>query len=71
MCYIKFYDSSEKKLVEWKQTVRGDFFFENQLLQQPDVVFDLESNGRKFSSLAPPGGEKKISFIFFTKLLHE
>ena len=58
-------------LVEWKQIVRGDFFFENKLLQQPDAVFDSESNGRNFSSLAPPGGEKKIIFIFFSKLRHE
>ena len=40
-------------------------FFENKLLLQSDVVFDSESNGRNFSSLAPPGGEKKIIFIFF------
>ena len=40
-------------------------FFENKLLLQSDVVFDSESNGRNFSSLAPPGGEKKIIFKFF------
>ena len=40
-------------------------FFENKLLIQSDVVFDSESNGRNFSSLAPPGGEKKIIFNFF------
>ena len=34
-------------------------FFEIKLLLQPDVVFDSESNGRNFSTLAPPGGEKK------------
>ena len=34
---------------------------------QSDVVFDSESNGRNFSSLAPPGGEKKIIFNFFSK----
>ena len=39
-------------------------FFEIKLLLQPDVVFDSESNGRNFSSLAPPGGEKKIIFNF-------
>ena len=39
-------------------------FFENKLLLQSDVVFDSESNGRNFSSLAPPGGEKKIIFNF-------
>ena len=40
-------------------------FFENKLLQQPDVVFDSESNGCNFSSLAPPGGEKNIfNFCF-------
>ena len=40
-------------------------FFEKKLLPQSDVVFDSESNGRNFSSLAPPGGEKKIIFNFF------
>ena len=50
-------------LVEWKQT--GVIFFEIKLLLQPDVVFDSESNGRNFSSLAPPGGEKQIIFHFF------
>ena len=40
-------------------------FFEIKLLLQPDVVFDSESNGRNFTSLAPPGGEKKIIFNFF------
>ena len=40
-------------------------FFDIKLLVQSDVVFDSESNGRNFSSLAPPGGEKKIIFIFF------
>ena len=44
-------------MVEWKKTVRGDFF-DIKLLPQPDVVFDSESNGYNFSSLAPPGGEK-------------
>ena len=45
--------------------MRGDFF-EIKLLLQPNVVFDFESNGRNFSSLAPPGGEKKIIFnVFF------
>ena len=39
-------------------------FFENELLLQSDVVFDSESNSFYFSSLAPPGGEKKY-FIFF------
>ena len=39
-------------------------FFEIKLLLQPDVVFDSESNGRNFSSLAPPGGEKNIIFNF-------
>ena len=39
-------------------------FFEIKLLIQPDVVFDSESNGRNLSSLAPPGGEKKIIFNF-------
>ena len=40
-------------------------FFENKLSLQPDVVFDSESNGGNFSSLAPPGGEKKIIFNFY------
>ena len=48
-------------------SVRGDFF-ENKLLLQPDVVFDLEPNGRNFSSLAPPGGEKKLFSIFIYKI---
>ena len=39
-------------------------FFENKLLLQSDVVFDSESNGCNFSSLASPGGEK-IIFNFF------
>ena len=47
-----------------KKTVKGDFF-ENKLLLQPDVVFDSESSGGNFSSLAPPGGEKKIIFNFY------
>ena len=45
----------------------GVIFFENKLLLQPDVVFDSESNGRNFSSSAPPGGEKKL-FRFFYKM---
>ena len=40
-------------------------FFEIKLLLQPDVVFDSESNGRNFSSLASPDGEKKNYFQFF------
>ena len=40
-------------------------FFEIKLLLQPDVVFDSESNGRNFSTLAPPGAEKKYFSIFF------
>ena len=42
-------------------------FFENKLLIQSDVVFDSESNGCNFSSLASPGGEKKIIFNFFSQ----
>ena len=42
----------------------GVIFFENNLLQQSEVVFDSESNGRNLSSLALPGGEKKIIFNF-------
>ena len=40
-------------------------FFENKLLQQPDAVFDSESNGGNLSSLALPDGEKKYNFHFF------
>ena len=55
-------------MVKWKQTHKGDFF-ENKLLLQLDVVFDSESMGRNFSSLAPPGGEKKKLFsTFFFKM---
>ena len=54
-------------MVELKVTVKSDFF-ENNLLLQSDVIFDSESNGRNFSSLAPPGGEKKIFSIFFYKM---
>ena len=43
----------------------GVIFFENNLLQQSEVVFDSESNGRNLSSLTPPGGDKKIIFNFF------
>ena len=50
-------------LVEWKVAVRDDFF-ENKLLLHSDVVFDSESNGCHLSSLASPGGEKKIIFNF-------
>ena len=38
------------------------------MLLQSDVVFDSDSNGRIFSSLAPPGGEKKFIFNFFFKM---
>ena len=40
-------------------------FFANKPLVQSDLVFDSESNDRNFSSLAPPGGEKKNIFNFF------
>ena len=36
-------------------------------LVQPDEVFNSESNGRYFDSLAPPDGEKKNIFTIFTK----
>ena len=39
--------------------------FESKLLLQPDVVFNSESNGRNFSSLAAPDCEKKNNFQFF------
>ena len=42
-------------------------FFEKNLLQQSDIIFDFESNGSNFSSLAQPGDEKKIIFHFFAK----
>ena len=48
-----------------------EWYNENKLLLQSDVVLDSESNVRNFSSLAPPGGEKKIIFNFFTKWRHE
>ena len=51
------------KLVEW-QTVRGDSF-ENNLLLQPDVVFNSESNGRNLGPLEPPCGEKKLFSLFY------
>ena len=56
-------------LVEWRVTVEGDFF-KNNLLLQPDVIFDSESNDCYFGSLAPPGGEKKKLIFFFTKWPH-
>ena len=46
-------------------------FFDIEKFLQSDVIFDSESNDRNFSFLAPPGGEKKIIFDFFTKLRHE
>ena len=61
-------------MVEWKVTVKGDFFSRKQTITdklQSDVVFDFESNGGNFNSLALPGGEKKIIFNFFTKWRHE
>ena len=51
-------------MVEWKQAVTGDFF-DIKLLLQPDVPYDSESNGRKFSSLAPPGAEKGNILFFY------
>ena len=42
-------------------------FFEKNLLLQSDVVFDFESNDSNFSSLAPPGVEKKVIFNFFAQ----
>jgi len=45
------------------------FFFEKHLLLQPEVVFDGESNDRNFSSPAPPGGEKRNVFRFFSDFL--
>ena len=43
-------------------------FFENKLLQQPDVVFYSNLNDLNYSSLAPSGGEKKIIKFFFSDL---
>ena len=48
-------------MIECKQTVRGVFFFENKLLLQPDIIFNPESNGRNFSSLAHPGGDSPLA----------
>ena len=59
--FINEYWQNENKVL-------GVIFFENKLLLQSDVVFDSESNGRNFSSLAPPGGEKKIIFNFFFQI---
>ena len=57
-------------LVEW-QWFWKVIYFEKNLLQQSDVVFDSESNERNLSSLVPLDGEKKIIFsIFFTKWRH-
>ena len=61
--FPKHFSSDLYLMVEW---VRGDCF-ENKLLLQPDVVFDSESNGRYFSSLAPPG---YIILITFTENLY-
>ena len=52
-------------MVEWKQAFRRDFFFENKLLLQPDVVFDYKLNRDNFRALAPPGGEEKYFQFFF------
>ena len=41
--------------------------FEIKLLLETDVVFDSESKGRNFNSLAPSGGEKKLFTIFSLK----
>ena len=56
----------KSRVLEWKETVSG-IFFENKRLLQPDVVFDSKSIGRNFRSLAPPGGEKNIIFLFFSQ----
>ena len=52
-------------LIKLKQTGRGDFFFDIKLLLQPDLVFESESNGCNFSSLAPPRGGKNFFHFFF------
>ena len=62
-CFFFFFYCPIEILVEWRVTVEGDFF-KNNLLLQPDVIFDSESNDCYFGSLAPPGGEKK-KLIFF------
>ena len=54
-------------MVESKNKLLGVIFFDIKLLLQPDVVFDSESNGCNFSSLAQPGCEKKYFQFFFTK----
>ena len=53
-------------MVESKNKLLGVIFSDINLLQ-PDVVFDSESNGCNFSSLAQPGCEKKYFQFFFTK----
>ena len=40
-------------------------FFDIKRLLQPYLALDSESNGCNFSSLASPGGEKKLFSIFF------
>ena len=47
-----------------KKTVRE--FFENELLLQPDVVFDSESNDCNLSFLAPPGKLNYNAVLFET-----
>ena len=65
-----FYYYGTTNILYWQNENKlfGVIFFEIKLFLQSDVVFDSESNGRNFSSLAPPGGEKKNYFqLFFTK----
>ena len=45
----------------------GVIFSEYKLLLQSDLVFDSESNGHYFSSLAASGGVKQIIFTFLRK----
>ena len=70
LCFANFETNwlfiSWNEMVKWKRLL-GVIFFVNKLLLQPCVVFDSESNGCNFSSLAPPGHEKKLFSIFFTK----
>ena len=57
--------------LEWKVTVRGDFFGKQSVSTAVDTVwcsFWFWVNGCNFSSQAPPVGEKKIISIFFYKM---
>ena len=50
------YGFSDFSLIKWKKSGKVDFF-EKNLRIQVDVIFDSESNGGIFDSLAPFGGD--------------